>query len=49
MLALCKHQKWKEQVKVTKCQKFEDLILKTVTLVRFFKNKKYSKILKENV
>ena len=36
-LALCKSQKWKEQVKVSKCQKFGDLILKTVTLIRFLK------------
>ena len=35
-LALCKRQKWKEQVKGSKCRKCGDLILKTVTLVRFF-------------
>ena len=36
-LALCKRQKWKEQVKVCKCRKFGDLILKTVALVKFLK------------
>ena len=29
-LALCKRQKWKEQVKVSKCRKCGDLILKTI-------------------
>ena len=38
-LALCKCQKWKEQVKVSKHQKFGNLRLKTVTLVRFSKTK----------
>ena len=36
-------------MKVCKCQKFWDLILKTVTLVKFFEIKKYPEILKENV
>ena len=36
-------------MKVSKCQKFGYLILKTVTLVRIFKNQKYPEILKENV
>ena len=35
MLALCKFQKWREQVKVSKCRKFGDLMLKTVALVKF--------------
>ena len=40
----------KEQVKVSKCQKSGDLILKTVTLVtQAFKNKNYAEILKKNV
>ena len=34
-LALCKRQKWKEQAKFSKCQKFGDLILKTVAMVKF--------------
>ena len=34
-LALCERQKWKEEVKVSKCRKFGDLILKTVALVKF--------------
>ena len=36
-LALCKRQKWKEQVKVSKCRRLGDLILKTVALVKFLK------------
>ena len=40
-LALCKCQKWKERVKSSNYWKFGDLILKSVTLVRFLKpNKK---------
>ena len=38
-VALCKHQKWKEQVKVSTFPKFGDLILKTMTLMRFLKTK----------
>ena len=34
-LALCKCQKWKEHVKVRKCRKFEDLIMKIVELGKF--------------
>ena len=34
-LALCKCQKRKEQVKVSKCRKFGDLVLKTVAVVMF--------------
>ena len=49
MLALCKCQKWKEHVKVSKCRKFGDLILKTVALLRFLKTIEYPEILKENV
>ena len=37
--ALCKRQKWKEQVKVSEGRKFGDLILKAVTLVRFLKTR----------
>ena len=37
MLALCKYQKWKEQVKVSEYRKFGDLILKTTALVKFLK------------
>ena len=33
----CKFQKWKEQVKVSKYQKFRDLIQNTVALVKFLK------------
>ena len=45
MLALCKRQKWKEKVKVSKSRKFGDLISKTVALVKFLKTEN----LKENV
>ena len=38
-LSLSKCQKWKERVKISKCRKFGDLRLKTVTLVRFLKTK----------
>ena len=47
MLAIFKHHKWKEQVKVSTCQKFGDLVLKT-EISDIFKNKKYPQILKEN-
>ena len=46
MLSLCKCQKWKEQVKISKCRKFGDLRLKTVTLVRFLKTKNIPKFQK---
>ena len=36
-LALCKFQKWKEQVKVSWCRKFGDLIIKTAALVNISK------------
>ena len=48
-LSFCKCQKWKEQVEVSKCGKFGDLIVKTVSSVRFLKTIKYPEILKENV
>ena len=48
-LSLCKCQKWKEQVKISKCRKFGDLRLKTVTLGRFLKTKNTPKLKKENV
>ena len=38
-LSLCKCQKCKEQVKISKCRRCGDLKLKTVTLVRFLKTK----------
>ena len=44
---ICKHQKLKEQVKVSKCQKFADLILKTVTLVKFLKTENLTENLSE--
>ena len=37
MLSLCKYQKWKERVKISKYRKFGDLILKTMALVHFLK------------
>ena len=37
MLALCKCQEWKEQVKVSWYRKFGDFILITVVLVKFLK------------
>ena len=40
MLALCKFQKWRKQVKVTKCWKLGDLMLKTVALLKFLKTEK---------
>ena len=46
-LALCKCQKWNEQVKVSKCRKFGDLTLKTVArhvLVKFLKTIKWQRI-----
>ena len=43
MLALYKRQIWKEQVKVSKCRKFGDLILKTVALVKLLKTKNLTK------
>ena len=38
-LALCKRHKWKEEVKVSKCPKFGDLILKTVALAKLLDTK----------
>ena len=37
MLALCKYQKWKEKVRISKYRKFGDLILKTMAFVKFLK------------
>ena len=42
MLALCKCPEWKEQVKVSKCRKFGDLILETVERVKFSKTEKFT-------
>ena len=39
LLAICKCQRWKEQVKISECRKFGDLMLKTVTLVSFLERK----------
>ena len=39
----CKRQKWKEQVKVSKCRKFGDWILKTGDISEGFKNKKIAR------
>ena len=46
ILALCKCQKWKEQIKVSIFRKVGGLILKTVTVVRFLKTKNTPKFLK---
>ena len=37
MLALCKYQKWKEKVRISKYRQFGDLILKTMTFVKLLK------------
>ena len=37
MLALCKYQKWKEEVKISEYQDFGDLILKSMAIAKFLK------------
>ena len=43
ILALCKYQKWKEKVRISKYQKFGDLILKTMAFVKFLKTENSTK------
>ena len=43
MLALCKYQKWKEKVRISKYRKFGDLILKTMAFVEFLKTENSTK------
>ena len=46
-LALCKCQKWREHVKVRKCRKFGDLIMKIVELGKFLKTENLTEIVSE--
>ena len=43
MLALCKYQKWKEKVRISKHRKFGDLILNIMAFVKFLKTENLTK------
>ena len=43
MSALCKHQKWKEKVKIIEYWKFGDLTLKSMAFVKFLKTENLTK------
>ena len=47
LTALCKCQKWREHVKVCKCRKFGDLIMKIVELGKILKTENLTKIVSE--